>query len=323
MRVLFISSNRVGDAVLSTGLLAHIIEQHPEARFTIAAGPVSAPLFGGVPGLEKIILFKKRKHSLHWLDLWRKTVLQRWDMIIDLRRSAISYTLCGKRKFIQPKSDAPIHRIALLAATLGLDNNPPSPKIWTNPAHEQLADKLMPREGPVLAIGPTANWGGKMWPADNFVSLIDRLTSEGAPLNNAKVAVFGAPNERLQANPVLKAVPRDRRIDLVGKVDLLTAAACMRKCALYVGNDSGLMHMAAAVGIPTLGLFGPSPDVHYSPWGEKTAFVRTDESFEEIISAPDYDYLSQESRMTSLSVDRAEQAARTLLARCEVERHNG
>lgn len=321
MRVLFISSNRVGDAVLSTGLLAHIVAKHPDARITIAAGPVSAPLFGGVPGLEKIILFKKRKHSLHWLDLWRRTVLRRWDLIIDLRRSAISYVLFGKKKFIQPKSDAPIHRVELLASTLGLQDTPPAPVLWTNPAHEELADKLLPQSRPILAIGPTANWGGKMWPADRFAELIDRLAADGAPLENAPVAVFGAPNERLQANPVLKAIPRDRRIDLVGKVDLLTAAACMRRCALYVGNDSGLMHMAAAVKTPTLGLFGPSPDVHYAPWGRNTAYVRTDESFEEIINAPDYDYLSQESRMTSLPVERAEKAALDLLDRCDIKGH--
>lgn len=319
MRVLFISSNRVGDAVLSTGLLAHIVEKHPEARFTIAAGPVSAPLFGAVPGLEKIILFKKRKHSLHWFDLWRKTILRRWDMIIDLRRSAISYLLFGKGKFIQPKNEAPVHRVNLIASTLGLQDTPPAPRLWTNPAHDRLAEDLMPTDRPVLAIGPTANWGGKMWPADRFVALVERLTGKDAPMAGAAVAVFGAPNERLQANPVLKDIPRERRIDLVGKVDLLTAAACMRRASLYIGNDSGLMHMAAAIGTPTLGLFGPSPEIHYAPWGDKTALVRTDESFEEIISAPDYDYRSQESRMTSLTVDRAEKAALDLLARCDVK----
>ena len=50
MRILFITATRIGDAVLSTGLLAHLIEHHPEARITIACGPVAAPLFSAVPG---------------------------------------------------------------------------------------------------------------------------------------------------------------------------------------------------------------------------------------------------------------------------------
>jgi len=82
---------------------------------------------------------------------------------------------------------------------------------------------------------------------------------------------------------VLDALPRDRVIDLVGAVDLPTAAACLRRCALFVGNDSGLMHLAAAAGTPTLGLFGPSPADRYGPWGRHAAFVRTPESSAELL----------------------------------------
>ena len=68
---------------------------------------------------------------------------------------------------------------------------------------------------------------------------------------------------------------RQRLIDLVGRIDLLTAAAALRRCALFIGNDTGLMHIAAAAGTPTLGLFGPSPIEQYAPWGSRTAVVRT------------------------------------------------
>src|SRR5258707_2824930 len=67
MRVLFITATRIGDAVLSTGLLSHLVERHPAARFTIAAGPAAAPLFEAVPPLEPLLVVAQRRWSLHRL----------------------------------------------------------------------------------------------------------------------------------------------------------------------------------------------------------------------------------------------------------------
>ena len=72
MRILFITATRIGDAVLSSGLLAWLVEHHPEARFTIAAGPVAAPLFEAVPRLERLIVVEKRRAGLHWPALWAR-----------------------------------------------------------------------------------------------------------------------------------------------------------------------------------------------------------------------------------------------------------
>ena len=66
MRILYITATRIGDAVLSTGLLSHLIGLHPEARFTIAAGPAAAPLFEAMPGLERSIAVPKERFGLHW-----------------------------------------------------------------------------------------------------------------------------------------------------------------------------------------------------------------------------------------------------------------
>ncbi len=68
-------------------------------------------------------------------------------------------------------------------------------------------------------------------------------------------------------------------IDLVGKVDLLTAYACLKRARLFVGNDSGLMHLAAAAGAPTLGLFGPSDERLYAPWGPRARVLRGPRDF--------------------------------------------
>ena len=316
-RLLFIAPNRIGDAVLSTGLLSYLIETNPGVAVTVAAGPASAPLFGGVPGLERIIIVRKRRYSLHWLTLWRTVVGMRWDIVVDLRRSAISYCLRVGRRLVPEKKSGEESQVRVLSRLVDRIDHPVAPRLWWRDSHDANAERLFGAvtdgRSPVLAIGPTANWQGKVWPAERFAELIERLTADDGLLPHAPVAIFGGPDERLQANPVLRAVPRDRRIDLVGKVDLLTAAACLSRCRVYVGNDSGLMHMAAAVGVPTLGLFGPSRTEVYAPWGAHARALRTPESFEELVGGPNYDRHTVGSLMTGLDVETVLEGVNDLL----------
>src|SRR5919198_6009431 len=93
MHILFVTATRIGDAVLSTGLLAHLIERYPGTRLTIAAGPAAAPLFEAVPGLERLLVIEKRRWSLHWLSLYARAVRRRWNLIVDLRGSALAWLL--------------------------------------------------------------------------------------------------------------------------------------------------------------------------------------------------------------------------------------
>ena len=90
MRILFVTSSRIGDAVLSTGLLDHLMRRYPDARFTVACGPVAAGLFAHMPQLERLIVFDKRRYGRHWLGLWAKTVLTGWDLVVDIRASALA-----------------------------------------------------------------------------------------------------------------------------------------------------------------------------------------------------------------------------------------
>ena len=134
-------------------------------------------------------------------------------------------------------------------------------------------------------------------------------------LPDARVAVFAAAQERALAQPVIDAVPTARLIDLVGAVDLTTAAAALGRCALFVGNDSGLMHIAAAAGAPTLGLFGPSRPENYAPWGPRGAVARASIPYEKLFP-PDYDRRTTGTLMDSLSVDAVEEAATALWRHC-------
>ncbi|HXZ00391.1 MAG TPA: glycosyltransferase family 9 protein [Stellaceae bacterium] len=318
MRILFVTGTRIGDAVLSTGLLGYLIERSPGARLTIAAGPAAAPLFTAVPGLERLLTVVKRRYALHWLELYRAVAPTRWDLVVDLRGSALAYLLAARERRVMAKGDAGMHRVRQLGRLFALDP-PPAPLLWTAAEHEQRASLLVPPGTPVLAVGPTANWRGKQWRAERFAELAARLTAPSGPLPGARVAVLAAAHERAQAAPLLAALPPDRCLDLAGHTDLLTAAAALRRCALFVGNDTGVMHIAAAVGTPTLGLFGPSLPEQYAPWGQRTAVVRTTKSYAEIVGSPDYDHRTTDTQMDSLSVDAVEASARQLWASIQGE----
>lgn len=311
-RILFISSNRLGDAVLSTGVLARLLDDYPGARVTVVCGPVPAGLFAAVPGLERVIELPKRKHSLHWWKMWRACVLTLWDVVVDLRNAPLSYLLPAKRQIhLGRAGKLDVHRVPAMASLLGLQDNPPAPTLWTAREHDTQAALLVPDGTPVLALGPTANWHGKTWPPERFADLARRLTGDDGILPGARIAVIAHSSEAALAQPVIDALPPDRVINLVGDTPLLTVYACLKRADFYVGNDSGLMHMAAASGTPTLGLFGPSREEHYAPWGEKCRALRGEKSYDEVFPE-DYDWRNAPCMMTDLSVDLAEAAAHEL-----------
>lgn len=314
MRVLFITATRIGDAVLSTGVLDHVLARRPGCRVTVAAGPVALPLFEAVPGLERLIPIEKRAGGAHWVRLWSQVAARRWDLVVDLRASAIAYLLLARKRLVGRRSQPDLHRVRELGLLLGLEE-PPAPRLWLGEQHVSGAAGLVPAGPPLLALAPAANWRGKQWPAENFAQLAGRLTAAGGPLEGAKVMILAAAEERDSLAPLYAALPSECLVDLAGRVDLPTAAACLRRAALFVGNDSGLMHLAAAAGTPTLGLFGPSREQRYAPWGERCATVRTPESYDELVGDPAYDHRTTGSLMGSLTVDSVEATVHQLWQR--------
>lgn len=303
-RILFITSSRLGDAVLSTGLVDYLLKTYPEAKLTIACGGLATSLFEGTPNIERIITMKKRKRAGHWVDLWKQTIGIKWDIIVDLRNSAVSRLLRVKQRYVFgmhiPKDK---HKVEQNAAVMRLDT-PPAPTIWVSPAQKEKSESFVTSGTAVLGVGPAANWPGKMWPTEYFIELIQKITAPDGLLPNARVAVFAAPGEEDQSYPVLYSVPKERQIDMIAKADPGTVAASIAHCSLYIGNDSGLMHCAAAAKIPTFGLFGPSYPHLYAPWGPHTDYARTEKSYDELTDFDGYSPETQkESLMTSLSVE--------------------
>ena len=310
--VLFVCAGQIGDCVLATGILGHLVETRPEAHFTIAAVPSALPLFRYVPRLHKLIPVKKRRHHLHWLDLYRAVAPVRWDLVVCLRGSILPWLLRARERRATTRSDPHDRYVVRLARQLGIDP-PPAPRLWLSAGDVKEAALRM-GDGPVLALAPAANWPAKQWPAERFGEVARRLTAAGAVLAGARVAVFGLPTQQHLTAPALAAIPPDRRIDISDGRDLAQVAACVRRARLFIGNDSGLMHIAAAAQVPTLGLFGPTPPVTHDPWGEFTAVARTPASHQELWrqlreGAP------VDQLMNGLTVDQVERSAIELFQR--------
>jgi ADP-heptose:LPS heptosyltransferase len=268
MKILFVTSNRLGDAVLSTGLLDHLIRTYPEARITVVCGPVAEGVFERMPNRERTIVLSKRSRGRHWLPLWADVVFHVWDLVIDIRASALSWLVPTRRRAVFRRVEGP--KIAQLGAILGL-SPPPLPVTWIDEADRNQARVLLPVDRPIIVLAPTANWEPKVWPAERFAAVFSTLATRLVP--NAVPVVLGGPGaiERAMAAPLLAALPD--AIDLVGALSLAEAAAVLQRAALFIGNDSGLMHLSAAAATPTIGLFGPTDAATYRPAGRRSTAV--------------------------------------------------
>lgn len=307
MKILFITSTRLGDGVLSTGALDYFIQKYPDAEITVACGPLTAGIFEQAPQVKRVVSLKKEPYAMHWCKLWKDTVGTRWDIVVDLRNSLMSRLIRAKKRYVWGKADNR-HKVEQIAAVIQA-SSPPAPTLWFNAQTQAKAQTLVPDGGPVLGIGPAANWAAKTWPADNFIMLIKQLTAANGILPGARVAVFAAPGEEETAYKVLNAIPADRRVDVIAKASPIVAAAAIKRCSMYIGNDSGLMHCAAASGVPTLGLFGPSWPHLYRPWGPHCDYVSTPQNFAELTNYPGYHRDTLDCLMTSLLADTAYEAA--------------
>jgi len=301
--ILFITSTRIGDAILTTGVLDWVMRQYPHDPVTVACGVPAVPIFQEVPNLTHLIPMRKQKYAGHWFKLWRQVVTTRWRVVIDLRCSLIPWLIAAEKRYRAFPPPAGMHRVRSNAAVVGIE--PLAPRLWLSAEDKVRAETLLARHPPIIACAPIANWIGKTWPAEHFAELLRRLTAAGAPYAGHSVFVAAGPGEETAARAVLERLPPAQIVDGIS-LGLGCTAAVFAKARLFVGNDSGLMHLAAAAGAPTVGLFGPTRDEVYAPWGRHSLVVRTPESAEELIRQAREHFQDSRSLMGSLTVDHVE-----------------
>lgn len=311
MPVLLITSNRLGDAVLTTGAVPFLASRYPGEGIVVACGALPAPLFAAMPEVTEVWPLEKKPFGGHWLELWRRAAAHRWRHVVDLRGSAFAYTVWARRRTVLHTGRTLRHRVLHLTDVLGAAE-PVAPRVCWDAGHEAEAARRLAPDRPVLAIGPTANWIGKQWPAAKFGAVAADLTAPGGPMAGAQVLVAGAPNEEAMAAPAFSALPPDRTVRAFGW-PLPVLAAAFKRASLYVGNDSGLMHLAAAVGVPTIGLFGPSRDEHYAPWGRGNRVIRSPAAYADYLTDGRLDAVRSQQLIAEIPVDAVYAAAADVL----------
>ena len=146
-------------------------------------------------------------------------------------------------------------------------------EIWTNAQEKEriiriLADAGVTPSDRIAAIHPFSAVRQRGWPLENFAELAARLEQEG----NFRTLILGGPGD-VEAFSLVKHLFLDSSIDLVGKCNLRDTIALLMRCSLFVGNDSGIMHIAAAAGTPLVALFGPQSPVKFGPWSRKAKVI--------------------------------------------------
>ena len=274
MKILYICSNLIGDTILSSGVINHFIDQNKDAKLTFVVGPTAAPLLKNYKNTENIIIFEKRKFNLHWFDILQKTYSTKWDIVVDFRSSAISYILRKNKKYIFKKNHS-IHHIEQLNSSFGFDCSNlfiPTSFDEKNKANDHL-DKTFKH----IVIFPGGNWFPKLWSADNFNVTMKSLLNK---YDKIKFILVGSLKEKNKFyNELTKDIKEDLIIDLFG-YNLTLTSAYMKKSDIFIGNDSGLMHLAVANKLKVISLFGPTDDRVYGPYGGNNIVIRTSESLD-------------------------------------------
>jgi len=276
VNILIISSNLIGDSILSTGIIKDFIDRYPNSQLTVVVGPSAAQVYNNFPNIKKLIIIKKQKFSLHWITIWKKCFFYKWDIIIDFRSSLINYFLLKKKSYIFKHSNN-TNQINQLTQFFKLKSIA-YPIIFNSEAEEIIAkDKLLPHKK-YIVVAPGGNWIPKIWPIENFNELLGKLLHKH---NSLSIILVGSKDEKAKyKKDLIKNIDKMKIIDLMEE-NITQTYAFMKKSNLFIGNDSGLMHLAAASKISTIGLFGPTNNKLYAPFGNKCYIIRTNETYED------------------------------------------
>jgi len=272
--ILFITLSNIGDAVMTTAVLERLHQLYPRAAIDIVADRRSSELFSHCPYRGRIVHKEKPGGWRRTLELIKTLRRCRYDLIVDLRTDGLAWLLKGRRRLTKwrhkPYGPHAVQDLIGIIDRINPGQQIPATRLWLAESERQQATHLLAtRSGNrLVALGPGANWEPKIWPLESFRNLARQLTE-----NVDDLVLLGGPGDRERCGRLAQEAGFTT-INLCGSTTLLEAAAVLQQCRLFIGNDSGLGHLAAAVGTPTLTLFGPGRPERYHPWGEHSRWLR-------------------------------------------------
>jgi heptosyltransferase III len=285
--ILAIKLRYLGDVLLATPTFHALKAAYPAARLTVLVNRGTEDILGANGDVDDIIALDRgsiAQQSRFALAIRRR----RFDAVVDLTdgdRAAILTWISGAPVRIGfnaeerwtgrcyttvVRGETGAHRIErdlAALAPLGVEARDRIPRLSLTPdddakAKEVVRQLAIPTDRPWVIIQPGARYWFKAWPSERFAKLADRLNDRFG----CQVLVGGSSQEIALTQSVVGQA-KSRLLNIAGRSDVRTLAALLKRSALFVGNDTGAMHIAAAVGTPVVGLFGPSNPAEWGPRG--------------------------------------------------------
>jgi heptosyltransferase III len=294
--ILLVTLSNIGDAVMTTPVMEALHGKHPRAVMDIVTDPRSSELFAHCPYRGRVIHRDKQQGWQGSLALVRDLRRSRYDLIVDLRTDGLAWLLRGRRRLTRHgarrrEGHAVERHMEVIRRHVGAAGIPPT-RLWFDEREQEFAGRTLAglpgRRW--LALGPGARWEPKRWPPGSFRELVQRRQEDFDA-----VVLLGSQADAHSCRTLAAGLSLPC-LDLAGRTGLLEAAAILSRMSLFIGNDSGLGHLAAAVGTPTLTLFGPGEPQRYRPWNPRGRWLQ-----------------SPTRRISDLSVDAVNNALRQLL----------
>lgn len=271
--ILVITLSNIGDAVMTTPVLQTLHRLYPNALIDMVVDRRSKELFTHCPYIGE--LYEKDKHSFlrGAPELIFRLRKKNFQLIVDLRTDALAFFLRAEKKLTKrntdPRAQHAVEQHMSVLDSLSANSGAAECCLWIGINDIRHAQQVLGSYAgkKILCIAPGANSPGKIWGAQNYRELLDNIIEQFDC-----VLLLGS-REDADAAKLLCADTGNFIINLCGETTLLQAAAFLKHASLFIGNDSGLGHMAAAMGVPTCTLFGPGNPDRYHPWGERSTWL--------------------------------------------------
>ena len=291
-RILIVRTDRIGDVLLSTPVIKALRQKYPQAYISMMVAPLARDIVEGNPYLDEVIIYDKDIKHRSWmrsLKFSSRLKKRKFDLAIILHPTnrvhlltflaGISRRLGYNRKFgflvnfrkEHTKQDGLKHEAEYnldLLCDLGLSGNAQDLFMPIRPESEQWVKDLFDSQGiketdKILAINPGASCSSKIWPAGNFAKVADILAKQ----HNFKILILAGPKDIPVADMIAHKI-REGAINLSGKTSLSHLASILKRCVLFISNDSGPVHIASSLGVPVISIFGRNqPGLSPRRWG--------------------------------------------------------